>query len=263
MAGVVEAVGEHVDRFQPGDEVFGETIRTHQWVNGGAYAELVSVPEVFLARKPAHVTFEQAATVPTAGYITLLNLRGGSVLQAGRRVLVNGAGGGVGSLALQIAKAHGAHVTAVDSTGKLDMLRALGADEVLDYTRDDFTQQRALYHFIFDVPGNHPLSACLRALEPDGKYVVIGHEGFGASGKPVLGLVPYFLGLIFLSLFVKQLRLGRNAPTREQCMAQLEQLLEAGKITPVIDRSFPLEDVHEAFRHMIEDEVCGRIVLTA
>jgi NADPH:quinone reductase-like Zn-dependent oxidoreductase len=135
MAGVVEAVGPQVTRFRPGDAVFGETIPAMQWVNGGAFAEYVSVPEHLLALKPANVTFEQAASVPTAGYIALLNLPDLRQVGPGRRVLVNGAGGGVGTLVVQIAKAHGAHVTAVDTAGKLPMLRALGADVVVDYTR--------------------------------------------------------------------------------------------------------------------------------
>lgn len=263
MAGVVESVGKNASRFRPGDEVFGETIRGHQWANGGAFAEYVSVREEWLAPKPSNVTFEQAASVPTSGFIALLNLRGGSLLRPGLRVLVNGAGGGVGALALQIAKAHGAHVTAVDSTRKQSLLRTLGADEVVDYTQEDFTQRGIRYDFVFDVPGNRPLSACRRALEPDGKYVLIGHEGFGASGKRWLGLVPHFFGLIFLSFFVKQLRLGRSAvPGRSDAMSTLRDLLESGKITPIIDSTYPLERIHEAFRHLIEDEPLGKVILS-
>lgn len=263
MAGVVEAVGEGATRFRPGDAVFGETRRSNQWTNGGAFAEYVSVREEWLAAKPDTVTFEEAASVPTSGYIALLNLRGARRLRPGSKALVNGAGGGVGALALQILKARGAHVTAVDVPGKLPLLRALGADEVLDTTRDDFTRREARYAFVFDVPGNHPLSACRRALEPDGTYVLIGHEGYGAAGKPVLGLFPRFLGLIVRSLFVEQLRQGRSGvPDRSEAMAELRELLEAGEITPVVDRAYPLGEVHEAFRHMIEDELRGKVVLT-
>src|SRR6266851_3370485 len=206
MAGIVESVGKGVSRFRPGDPVFGETIPAQQWTNGGAFAEYVSVPQDLLALKPDNITFEQAASVPTSGYIALQNLRDPSRLRPGQTVLINGAGGGVGTLALQLAKAYGAHVTAVDSTRKLGMLRSLGADEVIDFTEEDFTQRGVRYDLIVDVPGNHPFSACRRALKPDGRYVLIGHERFGASGKRVFGLIPHFLTLIFLSRFVKQLR---------------------------------------------------------
>jgi len=263
MAGIVESIGRSVTRFRPGDPVFGETIVTHQWVNGGAFAEYVSVHQDLLALKPDNVTFEQAASVPTSGFITLLNLRGLDQLRPGQKVLINGGGGGVGALALQITKACGAHVTAVDSTRKLDMLRSLGADEVIDYTREDFTRRGVRYDLIFDVPGNHSFSACRRALEPDGRYVFIGHEHFGASGKRLFGLIPYFLTLMLLSRFVKQLRgPGLPMPTKKDAMAVLRNLLEAGKITPVIDRTYHLSEVREAFRHMIEDELQGKVILT-
>jgi NADPH:quinone reductase-like Zn-dependent oxidoreductase len=264
MAGIVESVGKNVTQFRQGDEVFGETISAHQWIGGGAFAEYVSVRAEWLALKPDNITFEQAASVPTSGFIALQNLRSGSLVRPGQRVLVNGAGGGVGALALQIAKAHGAHVTAVDSTRKLSMLRALGADEVIDYTREDFIRRGVQYDLIFDVPGNHPLSACRRALNPDGKYVLIGHENFGASGKRVFGLFPRFLKLIFLSFFMKQLRLGRSSlPTRKDSMAVLRELLESGKITPIIDSTYPLSKAREALRHMIEDEPQGKVIITA
>ncbi len=238
MAGIVESVGKSVTQFRPGDKVFGETIKTNQWTNGSAFAEYVSVPQDLLALKPDSITFEQAASVPTAGFITLLNLREGSRL-SGQNVLVNGAGGGVGALALQLAKAYGAHVTAVDTASKLGMLRALGADEVIDYTKEDFTRRGVRYDLIFDVPGNHPFSACRRALKPDGRYVLIGHEQFGASGK----------------------RFGVPMPTRQDAMAVLREFLEAGKITPIIDSTFHLSEVREAFRHMIEDEIQGRVII--
>jgi NADPH:quinone reductase-like Zn-dependent oxidoreductase len=262
MAGIVEAVGKNVTRFRPGDEVFGETVDTTSWTNGGAFAEFVSVHQDSLALKPANITFEQAASVPTSGFIVLQNLREGSQL-SGQHVLINGAGGGVGALALQIAKAYGAHVTGVDSTSKLSMLRSLGADEVVDYTQEDFTRRGVHYDLIFDVPGNHPFSACKRALKPDGRYVLIGHERFGASGKRVFGIVPSFLELIFLSRFVKQLRgPGLPLPTRQAAMGVLRELLDAEKITPTIDSTYPLSEVREALRHMIEDETLGKVIIT-
>jgi NADPH:quinone reductase-like Zn-dependent oxidoreductase len=263
VAGIVEAVGKDVTRLAPGDEVFGETFTEHKWRNGGAFAEVVAAPQETLALKPGNVTFEQAAAVPTSGYIVLNNLRDASQVGPGKRVLVNGAGGGVGSLALQFAKGHGARVTAVDSTGKLPMLRSLGADEVVDYTAEDFTQRGVRYDLIFDVPGNHPFSACRRALEPDGRYVLIGHESFGAAGSRVFGLFPYFFKLMFLARFVKQLQGPRlPMPTKLEAIEVLRRLLEAGKITPVIDSTYPLSEATEAFRHMIEDELRGKVIIT-
>lgn len=203
MAGIVESVGKGVTRFQQGDPVFGETIAAQQWINGGAFAEYVSVPQDLLALKPDNITFEQAASVPTSGYIVLQNLRDPSRLRPGQTVLINGAGGGVGALALELAKAYGAHVTAVDSTRKLGMLRSLG-------------------------------------------------------------LVPHFLKLIFLSRFVKQLRgPGIRVPTKKEAMAVLRELLEAGKITPVIDSTYHLHEAREALRHMIEDETRGKVIIAA
>jgi NADPH:quinone reductase-like Zn-dependent oxidoreductase len=264
VAGVVEAVGERVTQFRQGDGVFGETITTDQWTNGGAYAEYVSVRQELLALKPDSITFEQAASVPSSGFIAILNLRDASRLGPGQKVLVNGAGGGVGALALQIVKAHGAHVTAVDRTSKLSMLRSLGADEVVDFTQEDFTRGSARYDLIFDVPGNHPFSACRHVLEPDGRYVLIGHENFGASGKRVFGIVPYFFKLMFLSRFVRQLRgPGLPMPTRKEAMAVLRELLEAGKITPIIDSTYPLSEAREALRHMTEGELQGKVIITA
>jgi NADPH:quinone reductase-like Zn-dependent oxidoreductase len=262
MAGIVESVGKSVARFRPGDPVFGETIVAQQWVNGGAFAEYVSVHQDLLALKPDDVTFEQAASIPTSGFIALQNLRGASQ-RPGQKVLINGAGGGVGALALQITKSHGAHVTAVDGTSKLGMLRSLGADEVVDYTREDFTRRGDRYDLIFDVPGNYPFSACRRALKPDGRYVLIGHERFGASGKRVFGLIPHFLKLMVLSRFVKQLRgPGVPMPTKKEAIAALRELLETGKVTPIIDSTYHLSEVREALRHMIEDELQGKVIIT-
>ncbi len=261
-AGTVESVGKSVTRFRAGDAVFGEAGR-HGWTNGGAFAEYVAVPQDRLALKPDNVTFEQAAAVPTSGYIALLNLRGGTIVQPEHEVLINGAGGGVGALALQVAKLRGARVTAVDNTSKLSMLCALGADQVIDYTREDFTRAGKRYDLIFDIPGNHSLSACRRALKPDGKYVLIGHEQFGGSGKRVFGLIPHFVKLIFLSFFMKQLRLGRSSvPSKKDAVKILQELLAAGQITPIIDRTYPLSKAREALQHMIEGEPRGKVIIT-
>ncbi|MEW6336457.1 MAG: NAD(P)-dependent alcohol dehydrogenase [Acidobacteriota bacterium] len=263
MAGVVESVGGGVTDFRPGDPVFGETVAGHQWTNGGAFAEYVAVRQDQLALKPAGVSFEQAASVPSSGLIALQNLRGQHPARRVRTALVNGAGGGVGALALQILKAWGSRVTAVDVAGKLEMLRALGADEVIDGTREDFTRQGVCYDLIVDVPGNHPFRSCRRALKPDGRYVLIGHERYGASEKPVFGLIPHFLGLVLLSRFLKQLR-GPELPlpTRKQALAVLVDLLDSGAVTPVIDSVFRLNEVREAFRHLVEDELHGKVIIT-
>src|SRR5918999_149329 len=253
VAGHVESVGKDVSQFQQGDEVFGETIRGYQWTNGGAYAEHVSVPEDSLALKPANITFEQAAAVPTSGLIALQNLPNEGRLQPGQSVLVNGAGGGVGALAVQIAKAYGAEVTGVDNTQKLEMVRSLGADRVIDYTQEDFTQGDERYDLIFDIPGNHPFSACRRVLTPDGKYVLIGHDRFGQGAGRWFGSVPRVLKLVAISPFVSQIPTPNfSMPDKKGQMAVLQDLLEAGKLTPVIDRTYSLGEVPEAIRYLEE-----------
>ena len=258
IAGHVEAVGRSVTRFRPGDEVFGESVKGYSWRNGGAYAEHVAAPEEALAPKPAALTIEQAAALPSSGLIVLLNLRDHD-FRPGQRVLVNGAAGGVGSIAVQLAKAHGAHVTAVDGTAKLDMLRRIGADEVIDYTREDFTAQAQRYDLIVDVAGNHPFSRCRRALTPEGTYVLIGHDHFGESW---FGSLPRFLMLIARTPFSKQLpRLDFSTPSKRESLAALAELVEAHKLTPVVDRTFPLSQVPEAIRYLESGEACGKIVI--
>jgi NADPH:quinone reductase-like Zn-dependent oxidoreductase len=263
VAGHVESVGKNVTHFQPGDEVFGETFKGYQWANGGAYAEYVSVPEDSLALKPANITFEQAAAVPTSGLITLQNLPNEGWLQSGQRVLVNGSGGGVGALAVQIAKAYGAEVTGVDNTKKLEMVRSLGADHVIDYTKEDFTQGGERYDLIFDIPGNHPFSTCRRVLTPDGKYVLIGHDRFGQGAGRWFGSMPRVLKLVALSPFVSQIPTPNfSMPDKKNQMAVLKELIEAGKITPVIDRTYSLSEVPEAIRYLEEGLTQGKVVIT-
>jgi NADPH:quinone reductase-like Zn-dependent oxidoreductase len=261
LAGVVEAVGPAVRRFRPGDEVFGDCVRGHSWRHGGAFAEYASAPESGLAHKPAGVSFAQAATVPTTGYIALLNLPADRI-GPGRRVLVNGAAGGVGALVVQLAKAGGAHVTGVDHTRKLDLLRELGADDVLDHTRDDFTRAGARYDLIVDIPGNHPLSACRRALTPDGRYVLIGHDDFGRAGRRWLGSVPRFGRLMVISLFVPQVRGGAPGLTKAAAMEALRAHLAAGRLTPVVGHTYRLDEAAAALHHLTDGEPVGRVVLT-
>jgi NADPH:quinone reductase-like Zn-dependent oxidoreductase len=263
VAGHVESVGKNVTQFQQGDEVFGETIKGHQWTNGGAYAEYVSVPEDSLALKPANITFDQAAAVPTSGLIALQNLPNEGRLHPGQRVLVNGAGGGVGTIAVQLAKAYGANVTGVDDTTKLEMVRSIGADHLIDYTQEDLTESGERYDLIFDIPGNHPFSACRRVLTPNGNYVLIGHDLFGQGAGRWFGSIPRVLKLVALSPFVSQLPTPNfSMPDKKNQMAVLKDLLEAGKITPIIDRTYPLAEVPEAIGYLEEGHARGKVIIT-
>jgi NADPH:quinone reductase-like Zn-dependent oxidoreductase len=263
VAGHVESVGKNVSHFQQGDEVFGETIKGYQWHNGGAYAEYVSVPEDSLALKPANITFEQAAAVPTSGLIALQNLPNEGRLHQGQRVLVNGAGGGVGVLAVQLAKAYGANVTGVDHTTKLEMVRSIGADRVIDYTKEDYTQSGERYDLIFDIPGNHPFSACRRVLAPNGKYVLIGHDRFGQGAGRWFGSIPRVLKLVALSPFMSQMPTPTfSMSDKNNQMVVLKQLMETGKLTPVIDRTYPLGEVPEAIKHLEVGHAQGKVIIT-
>jgi len=263
VAGTVEVVGGAVARFEPGDAVFGETLRGIQWVNGGAYAEYVCVPEDNLAAKPAALSFEQAAALPTAGLIVLLNLQDREHLQPGQQVLVNGAGGGVGSIAVQLAKASGATVTAVDAAAKLDLLREYGADHVIDYGAEDFTTSGRRYDLVFDVPGNHPFGRVRRVLADDGSYVLIGHDGFGATASQWWGNLPRMLGMMARAPFVRQLpTTGFRTPPKSESMATLVGLAETGRLTAVIEQTYPLDDAGRAIDHLASGTARGRIVIT-
>ncbi len=263
VAGLVESVGKDVSRFGPGDEVFGETFLKLQWRNGGAFAEYVSVPQDALALKPQNISFEEAAAVPTSGFIAVQNLEFGKITQPGQSVLINGAAGGVGSIAVQLAVAYGARVTGVDSTEKLEMVRSLGAEHVIDYTQEDFTQRGERYDLIFDVASNLSFTACKRALMPKGVYVLIGHDHFGDAAGRIFGSLPRMLKLVALSPFVSHLpRLSFSIPSKKDVMAVLEEFLEAGKLTPVIDRTYPLKEVPEAMRYLQGGRARGKIIIT-
>jgi NADPH:quinone reductase-like Zn-dependent oxidoreductase len=259
----VESVGRDVTHFQAGDEVFGETIKGFQWTNGGAYAEHVSVPEDSLALKPANISFDQAAAVPTSGLIALHNLPNEGRLHPGQSVLVYGAGGGVGTIAVQLAKSYGANVTGVDDTTKLEMVRSIGADQVIDYTQEDLTQSGERYDLIFDIPGNHPFSACRRVLAPIGKYVLIGHDRYGQGAGRWLGSIPRVLKLVALSPFVSQLpTLNFSMPDKKNQMVVVKLLMESGKLTPVIDRTYSLGEVPEAIRYLEEGYAREKVIIT-
>jgi NADPH:quinone reductase-like Zn-dependent oxidoreductase len=262
MAGIVEAVGRNATRFRPGDEVFGETVKANQWTNGGAFAEYVSVHQDALEFKPGNISFEQAAAVSTSGLIVLNNLQGQRSIRPGQKVLINGAAGGVGSIAVQIAKAAGALVTGVDRTAKLEMVRSLGADRVIDYRSEDFTRLGERYDLIIDIASTLSLADSRRALAPTGIYVLIGHDHYGKAGRRVLGSLPRFFLLAAISPFLRQLPKMFFAPLdRRETMHVLKELLEAGKLTPVIDRTFPLSKVPEAIRYLQEGTACGKIII--
>ena len=250
MAGRVEAVGAKVTQFQPGDEVFGDLS-----VCGlGAFAEYVSVPENAIALKPANLTFEEAAAVPESAVVALQGLRDKGKIQPGQKVLINGASGGVGSYAVQIAKSFGAEVTAVCSTRNLDMARSIGADHVIDYTREDFTQNGHRYDLILAANGYHSISDYRRALCPEGIYVGTG----GAMAQTFQGML---LGPIISMTGSKTMGNMLVKPNKNDLIF-MKELLEAGKVVPVIDRRYPLGEVPEAFRYVEEGHAQGKVVIT-
>ena len=262
MAGEVMAVGRDVVDFRPGDAVFGETHDRIQWVSGGAYAEYVCVPHHVLSRKPEGITYEQAATVPTSGTIALVNLRKFIGLKPGQRILINGAAGGVGSVAIQIAKAKGAFVVAVDHTNKLEYMRQLGADKVVDYTREDVTELEHDVDLIVDVASTLPVSACKRLLKADGLIVVIGHDHFGAKGRRTFGGIPYFLFLMLRARFDRHLPWPSfETMEKRNALDILSRMLEAEELTPKVARTFRLSEVPAALKCLQEGQLCGRLVI--
>lgn len=262
LAGHVESIGRAVTRFRTGDEVFGDAAGVGWW-NGGAYAEYAAVRADRLALKPANVTFEQAAAVPTSGFIVLHNLRRLGRLAAGQHVLINGAGGSVGMLAVQVAKADGATVTGVDRTEKLEMIRSLGANDVVDYTREDVTRGDDRYDLVLDVASTLSLADCNRVLTPAGVYVLVGHDHYGTASGRLLGSVPRLLGLMARAPFNRHLpRPSFRLPSQSESMEALRVLLESGAVTPIVGRTFRLDDVPAALRCMQEGGVRGRVVIT-
>jgi NADPH:quinone reductase-like Zn-dependent oxidoreductase len=251
LAGRVQAVGRHVTRFRPGDGVFG-------WSDSGSYAEYASVPEDHLAPMPANLSFEQAAVVPISGLAALQGLRDVGELQAGQRVLVLGAAGGVGSYAVQLAKALGAHVTGVASTSQLDLVRSIGADEVIDYTRHDVTDGSRQWDLVLDTAGHRSLSRLRRALTPRGTLVIVGSEGRGRW----MGGFDRNLRAVALSRFVGQgLRMLGSKP-RHDDLETLRVLIQAGRLTPVLDRTFPLHAAPEAIGYLLQGHGRGKIAIT-
>ena len=263
LAGTVEEVGPAVTRFSAGDDVYGEIVTSNQWRNGGAFAEFATARERLLQPKPERLSFVEAAGVPTSSMIALRALREEGALHAGQRVLVNGAGGGVGIFAVQIAKATGAHVTAVDDATKLELLRSIGADVAIDYRERDFTRGDQRYDLILDVASTRSFDECRRVLSADGKYVMIGHDHFGATGHRWFGSLGTFAKLLLRTPFTPQLpRPAFTSKDPEPPLAVISRMIDEGSITPVIDRTFPLEQVREALQYLMTGTPRGKIILT-
>ena len=262
LSGVVEQVGKNVTRFRPGDEVFGQSLVANLWRHGGAFAEYAAVSESRFERKPAALTFGQAAAVPTSGSLAVQVVRDEGRVEAEQQVLINGAGGAVGTFAVQLAKAFGAQVTGVDRAEKLDTVRSTGADRVLDPALEDFTRSGERYDAIIDVAGNHPWPAIRRAITPEGSYVLVGHDHYGSSGHRWFGSLGRFAKLLVISPFVRQLHPFRGAKDPGDRLVLMKELIEAGKITPVIDRTFPLGDVPDAMRYLESGRATGKVVIT-
>jgi NADPH:quinone reductase-like Zn-dependent oxidoreductase len=249
IAGRVEMVGTNNQQFQPGDEVFGEMAEY-----AGGFAEYVCARGSILALKPAHMTFEEAAAIPQAGVIALQGIRDKGQVQPGQKVLINGAGGGAGTFAVQLAKLYGAEVTGVDNTGKLDFMRSLGADHVIDYTREDFTKNGRQYDLILDLIAYRSAFAYARALKPNGSYFAVG------------GSVTTFLQILLASPWIRR-AMSKNLHVlvvhrNRKDLVSMTELCEAGKIVPVIDRRYSLSEVPEALRYLGEGRAKGKLVIT-
>jgi NADPH:quinone reductase-like Zn-dependent oxidoreductase len=251
VAGIVEAVGASVTDFNPGDEVMG--------VGEGSFAELAIARPDKLVPRPARLTFEQAAAVPISGVTALQAVRDKAAVRSGQTVLVIGAGGGVGTLAVQMAKGFGAEVTGVCSASKGDLVRSLGANDVIDYTREDFADGSRHWDVIVDTAGRRPLSRLRRALAPKGALVIVGGDG---GGRWTGGFFRGVLRAPLLSLFVGQRLGGLNSKVKREDLRALSELIEAGKVTPVVDRTYPLIDAPEAIRYLERGHPGGKIVIS-
>jgi len=248
FAGTIEGVGKNVKQFKPGDEVFGGKT--------GAFAEYVCLSEHSLVMKPENMTFDQAGAVQIAGLTALQALRDKGKVQAGQKVLINGASGGVGTFAVQIAKSFGAHVTGVCSTRNTEMVRSIGADQVIDYTKEDFTQTAQRFDVILDTVSNRSLLECRRVLNPNGKYVIIG----GAAGRWIAPM-DRVINAALLSPFVSQEMGMMLAKVKQEDLMILRDLMQAGKVTPVIDRRYKFSEVPAAIRYLEEGHARGKVVI--
>jgi NADPH:quinone reductase-like Zn-dependent oxidoreductase len=249
VAGVVEAVGKDVTRFKAGDEVFG--------IGVGSYAEYTRVLESKLAPKPVNITFDEAAVVPISGLTALQAVRDSGNVQPGQRVLIIGASGGVGTFAVQIAKSFGADVSGVCSTTKMDLVRSLGADHVIDYTRDDFADKEHYYDVILDTGGHSSLSHLRRALTPKGTLVIVGAE---TDGKWFGGFDRSIRAMLLARFVAQKLIAFVNSENHEDLIAMTE-LIEAGKVTPTVDRTFPLGEASKAISYLVDGHARGKIAI--
>jgi NADPH:quinone reductase-like Zn-dependent oxidoreductase len=253
MAGQIEAVGKNTAQFHPGDEVFG-------W-GKGALAEYVSVSEDQLALKPTNLTFEQSAVVPFSGFTALQGLRDKGRLQPGEKVLIIGASGGVGTFAVQIAKAFGAEVTGVCSTPNLDLVRSIGADHVIDYTQEDFTKNGQSYDLILDMAGTQSVSEYRRALSRDGTLVMVGSSG-SASSHPYMRGLGRWISALVLSVLGRQKLRGMLSTRSQDDLVAVKDLIEAEKLAPVVSACYPLSEASEAIRHADEGHTRGKVAIT-
>jgi NADPH:quinone reductase-like Zn-dependent oxidoreductase len=253
MAGQVEAVGEDVTEFRPGDDVFA-------LLEQGGFAEYVSVPERLLARKPGNLSYEQAAAVPMAATTALLGLRDVARIEPGQKALVNGASGGVGTFAVQIARALGARADAVCSLPNADLARSIGADDVIDYTSQDFTRSGRRYDVLLDIAGSRPVFACRRVLAPRGTLVLIG----GPAGRWLQPAGHMFSALAMAPLVSQRIAMADtvSCTAKKQILMTLTTLIEDGKITPVISRRYPLHDIQEAVRYQEQGHAAGKVVVS-
>jgi NADPH:quinone reductase-like Zn-dependent oxidoreductase len=252
VAGTVEAIGANVTRFKPGDEVMGTS-------EAGSFAELAVTPQDKLVPKPARLSFEEAAAMPVSGCTAFQAVHDVAKVRSGQKVLVIGASGGVGSLAVQIAKAAGAEVTGVCSTSKVDLVRSIGADDVIDYTREDLSDGRRQWAVIIDTAGRRPLSTLRRALTPKGALVIVGGDG---GGRWTGGFFRGVLRAPLVSMFVGQRLSGLSVKEDQETLRALSELIESGGVTPVIDRSYPLIEAADAIRYLEQGHPRGKVVIT-
>jgi NADPH:quinone reductase-like Zn-dependent oxidoreductase len=252
MAGTVEAIGRNVTRFRPGDDVYA-------LLSGGGFAEYATVQEDLLARKPRNLSYEQAAAVPMAAVTALLSLRESGRLQAGQQVLINGASGGVGTFAVQIARASGAKVTGVCSARNAELIRSIGADEVIDYATADFTRTAQRYDLIVDIAGSRPVRACLKALTPEGAFVAVG----GPAGRWIRP-AGRMISALALAPFVSQRIVTADTvgyADKKQSLSTLTELIEDGRVTPVVDRHYPFAEIPAAVGYQEEGHAPGKVVV--
>ena len=250
ISGVIEAVGKNVKQFKAGDEVFGDLASS----GGGGFAEYVTAPESYLALNPTNLSFEEAAAIPMAAITALQGLRDEGKIQSGQKVLINGASGGVGTFAVQIAKFYGTEVTAVCSTRNLELARSLGADHVIDYTQEDFTKSGLQYDLILAANGYHPLSAYKRALTPNGIYIMAGGTAKQIFSAMLLGSL--------MSIGGNKKMGGVSAKPNQSDLYFMKELIESGKVRSIIDKTYPFSDVAKALHYLGEGHAQGKVIVT-